>query len=33
LKKKYIEQELLQEIGEKSALGGALGRESEIFEG
>ena len=29
----YIGQELLQEIGEKSALGGALGRESEIFEG
>jgi hypothetical protein len=31
--KEYIEQGLLQEFGEKSARGGALGRESEIFEG
>jgi hypothetical protein len=30
---KYIEQGLLQEFGEKSARGDALGWESEIFEG
>ncbi len=30
---KYIEQGLLQEFGEKSALGGALGWEGEIFKG